>query len=132
MVRPAGCVTGREDWWIQNRLSTDHNQISVTGRGAANGSYVRGCLPVTAPCHFSLTASSPRTSQSGRCNLQSFSGDPAKWKAAPAVRGGAEIERRESDLVSPCIYLPDTLTSAAPAENPPDSSSTTLCTWMLM
>lgn len=121
-----GGAAGNKTGSLQTRIrlvSRDEVQrMGATSVGVCQGS----------ACHFSPTASSPRTSQGSRCNLQSFSGDLAKWKAALAVRGGAEIERSGSDRVSPCIYLPDTLTSAAPAENHPDSSSTTLCTRMLM
>lgn len=114
------------DWWVQNRPFTDQNQISVMGTAAVNGSHVGGCRrggpPVTTLCHFSLMASSPQTSESSRCNLQSFSSDLEKWKPMVAVKGRAETEKRASNLLSPCIYLSDTLNSAGPAENHPSSA----------
>lgn len=77
------------------------------GPAAVNGRDGGGCRrgpPVSTSCHFSLMASSPWTSESGSCNLQSFSGDlPRNGNPRWSGEGGAEMGRGW-DLV---IYLPD-------------------------
>lgn len=110
-----------KDWQAQSRPFSHQNQISVTGPAAANGSYVGGCLRgVRLSPPRVISAWWPRPRRHERVADAICSRSAVTWRDGnQRCEGGLRKKDEWAGLVSPRIYLPDTLNSARPAENHP-------------